>query len=233
MVRPRPLVDASNLYNMYLEPSCYVSMTKRTRQSIHLGQPISVSTKSALMKRMRNANCPGAPARNRSPRVPAPARNRSPSVPAPARNRSPSVRVPVHNHDRSPSSARNRSPSPAHNQSPSPARNRSPSPARNRSPSGPARNRSPSGPARNQSPSPARNRSPPGPLQYNRLYKELEGHLKSKKSASNSRKSILDTLKKYGTRFNKKTPSQDNLKRILRNLGFINHNLGKKFPHKI
>ena len=199
MVRPRPLVDASNLYNMYLEPSCYVSMTKRTRQSIHLGQPISVSTKSALMKRMRNANCPGAPARNRSPRVPAPARNRSPSVPAPARNRSPSVRVPVHNHDRSPSSARNRSPSPAHN----------------------------------QSPSPARNRSPPGPLQYNRLYKELEGHLKSKKSASNSRKSILDTLKKYGTRFNKKTPSQDNLKRILRNLGFINHNLGKKFPHKI
>ena len=200
MVRPRPLVDASNLYNMYLEPSCYVSMTKRTRQSIHLGQPISVSTKSALMKRMRNANCPGAPARNRSPRVPAPARNRSPSVPAPARNRSPSVRVPVHNHDRSPSSARNRSPS---------------------------------GPARNQSPSPARNRSPPGPLQYNRLYKELEGHLKSKKSASNSRKSILDTLKKYGTRFNKKTPSQDNLKRILRNLGFINHNLGKKFPHKI
>ena len=222
MVRPRPLVDASNLYNMYLEPSCYVSMTKRTRQSIHLGQPISVSTKSALMKRMRNANCPGAPARNRSPRVPAPARNRSPSV-----------RVPVHNHDRSPSSARNRSPSPAHNQSPSPARNRSPSPARNRSPSGPARNRSPSGPARNQSPSPARNRSPPGPLQYNRLYKELEGHLKSKKSASNSRKSILDTLKKYGTRFNKKTPSQDNLKRILRNLGFINHNLGKKFPHKI
>ena len=206
MVRPRPLVDASNLYNMYLEPSCYVSMTKRTRQSIHLGQPISVSTKSALMKRMRNANCPGAHPRNRSPSVPAPARNRSPSVPASARNRSPSVRVP--------------------------ARNRSPSHARNRSPST-ARNRSPSGPARNQSPSPARNRSPPGPLQYNRLYKELEGHLKSKKSASNSRKSILNTLKKYGTRFNKKTPSQDNLKRVLRNLGFSNHNLGKKFPHKI
>jgi len=187
MVRPRPLVDASNLYNMYLEPSCYVSMTKKTRQAIHQGQPISASTKSALAKRMRNAHCPGAHPG---------AHHRNQSV-------SPSLRN------------RTRSPSP-------PPRNRSASPSRNRSgpAHSPARNRS--GPAR--SPSRAGTGTPPG------LVNELRRHLASKKSASNTRKSIVQTFKKYGVTFNKKTPSQTNLMHKLVWLGFTTRNYDKKFP---